>query len=65
METNNQNIIPNVPYHVHNGMDAPILHQVQEAIQSPTGGSTVDTEARTAIDEIITALERLGLVKPN
>jgi len=65
METKNQNAIPEVPYHVHNGMDAPVLYQAQEPIQPPSGGSTVDTEARNAIVGIITALERLNLVKPN
>jgi len=37
----------------------------QSAITSPTGGATVDTQARTAIDAIITALENFGLVTPN
>lgn len=35
------------------------------AITSPTGGATIDTQARTAIDDIITRLEDLGLVDPN
>jgi len=37
----------------------------QSAITSPTGGGTVDSQARTAIDSIITALEAFGLVTPN
>lgn len=35
------------------------------AVPSPTGGSTVDAEARAAIDLIITRLEGFGLVVPN
>lgn len=35
------------------------------AITAPTGGATVDTNARTAINDIITALETLGLVNEN
>lgn len=35
------------------------------AITSPSGGVTVDSQARTAIDTIITRLESLGLVSPN
>ena len=31
------------------------------AISAPTGGSTIDTEARTAINSIRTALTNLGL----
>jgi hypothetical protein len=37
----------------------------QSAITAPTGGGTVDAEARTAINTIITALETFGLVTPN
>lgn len=35
------------------------------AVTSPTGGSTVDSQARTAIDAIITRLEDLGLISGN
>ena len=35
------------------------------AITAPTGGATTDSQARTAINDIITALESLGLVIPN
>lgn len=34
----------------------------QPAITNPTGGATVDTEARTAINSILTALRTLGLI---
>jgi hypothetical protein len=37
----------------------------QSAITAPTGGGTVDAEARTAINAVITALEAFGLVTPN
>lgn len=40
--------------------DAPL-----DPISAPTGGLTVDTEARNAINTIITRLESLGLVNPN
>jgi len=33
----------------------------QTAISSPSGGSTIDSEARTAINSIITKLQTLGL----
>ena len=35
------------------------------AITAPTGGTTQDAEARTAINSIITRLEDLGLVNDN
>lgn len=37
----------------------------QSAITAPTGGATIDAEARTAINAVITALEAFGLVTPN
>lgn len=40
--------------------DAPL-----SSITSPTGGVTIDSQARTAIDTIITRLESLGLVNNN
>lgn len=37
----------------------------EPAVTAPTGGGTVDAESRTAINDIITALENLGLVIKN
>jgi hypothetical protein len=37
----------------------------QSAITAPTGGATVDAEARTAINAVITLLEAFGLATPN
>jgi hypothetical protein len=42
---------------------APVARQA--AITSPTGGATIDSQARTAIDLIITRLEVAGLITPN
>ena len=35
------------------------------AVTSPSGGATIDSQARSAIDTIITRLESLGLIIPN
>ena len=35
------------------------------AVTAPSGGATVDTNARNAINDIITRLETLGLLIPN
>jgi len=43
----------------------PQIADRQSAITAPSGGATVDAEARTAINSIITALEAHGLVADN
>lgn len=45
--------------------DLGIQNAPRGAITAPTGGLTVDGEARTAINAVITALEELGLVTSN
>lgn len=37
----------------------------QDAITAPAGGDPIDTQARTAINTIITTLETFGFVAPN
>lgn len=34
-------------------------------VTAPTGGVTIDGEARTAINALITRMEDLGLIEPN
>lgn len=43
--------------------DAPLTPGA--AVTAPAGGATVDAEARTAINALISRLEALGLVEPN
>lgn len=40
-----------------------IYHAPAEAVTAPSGGATVDTQARTAINDIISRLQLLGLLK--
>ena len=42
-----------------------VLDSALSAITAPSGGATVDAEARTAINSVITTLENLNLVAPN
>lgn len=39
------------------------LTNTQAKISAPSGGETVDTEARQAISDIIQALEKFGITK--
>lgn len=47
------------------GLPSQLTNAPEATITSPTGGITIDSEARTAINTIITRLETLGLVEPN
>lgn len=55
--------------HKHTGLDSlkisarDLENAPRNAISDPTGGATVDAQARTAIIAVITALEDLGLIK--
>lgn len=56
--------------HKHNGIDSlkliadeALVNAPQDAITPPTGGATQDTEARTAINDIITKLQALKLIR--
>lgn len=57
--------------HKHTGSDSQRIqlneleYEKQDAITAPTGGLTIDAEARTAINAIITALENLNLIDEN
>lgn len=58
----------NVPIHLHNGIDCNELEAKdalarcpQPAITKPTGGGTVDSQARTAINDIIDKLKTIGI----
>ena len=73
--------INNVERHTHNGIDSEqvnfddltntdtlkIFQQAipQAEIIAPSGGATIDSEARTAINAIITALETVGILEEN
>ncbi len=56
------------PYHTHNGVDSPRLDfELTDLLTpisspaSPAGGVTVDSQARTAIVDIITKLQTVGI----
>ncbi len=63
--------VPPPPYRPEGGVQTdkfgvgqtPVARQA--AITAPTGGATVDAEARTAINLLITRLEVAGLITPN
>jgi hypothetical protein len=57
-----------VPVHWHNGLDSNTLdlnsimpNAPQPAISGPSGGATVDSQARNAINDIITKLKNVGI----
>ncbi len=56
--------------HEHSGVDSKKLQASialfncpQDAIAAPSGGATVDTQARTAIAAILTELRNIGLIR--
>lgn len=59
-----------VQNHDHNGVSSKkldagqaIVNAPQAAITAPTGGGVIDAEARTAINDILTALQTLHLIR--
>jgi hypothetical protein len=60
-----------IPYEVGEAFKKRVIYPPQlvnaprAAVTAPSGGATVDTQARTAINSIITRLEELGLVIEN
>lgn len=58
-----------VETHKHNGTDSPQIEFTdisitpEPAITAPTGGSTIDTEARTAIISLIAQMKKNGFIK--
>lgn len=57
--------------HAHTGIDGKGVTATALAgtplasVSSPSGGPTIDSQARSAIDTIITRLETLGLIQSN
>lgn len=72
LESNENTLRPReVVIHRHNGTDSPRIRPrdlegvPRASITAPSGGSTVDSQARTAINSIISTLEALGLIDNN
>lgn len=65
---NELNKVEKLPKHTHNGIDSPKVDVAltdvltpQAAPSSPVGGITIDAEARTAINSIISKLQTIGI----
>lgn len=57
-------ILEQIMNHTHNGFDSRTIDftsNKQGAITPPSGGATVDSQARNAINTIINTLKALGL----
>ena len=58
-----------IPTHEHTGTDSPKVKFenleifAEAAISQPSGGATVDTESRNAINDILLLLRTKGLMK--
>jgi len=55
-----------IKVHYHNGIDSNSLNQVlpntpQSAITGPSGGATIDSQARSSISTIISVLKNVGI----
>lgn len=56
-------------YHTHNGSDSPqlearsIVNVPQAAIADPSGGLTVDTEARAQLVLLLDSLRNIGIIR--
>ena len=63
-----RNNMENIPIHKHNGSDSNQLEAKealvgcpQKVIIKPTGGTVVDIQARTAINDLIDKLKTVGI----
>lgn len=51
-----------VPFHTHDGINTPRINPIQPKIDNAAASTADNTRA---INEIISALEKLKLIKPN